>query len=1740
MNNQLDTRISERTSSSLTARTLIMAGFAVNLALCLSFFAFYTRTATMQELDKPMPVLNGDAATEYLKNDSSFGSLTKAMSAVVGDDLTNNPEAVVKITANDARPNDYFGSSVAISGNTVIVGAPQLREGNGGTLRGAAYIFVRDGASWAFQQKLTGDAPASDPDAFGFSVAISGDTAVVAAPDYDLPEDYNGVAYVYARTGSTWSLQKKLSPTDTPLVEGEIFSGSVAISGDTVLVGASGLFETSEDTEGMVHVFVRDGTTWTLQATLISGLSGSNITAQFGRSVGISGDMAVVGEPAAVQQEAAYIFARCGDIWTRQQRLTPSDGGTPKSFGGSVAISGNTVIIGAEGDRPTPNNQQGAAYIFVSDGTTWTQQQKLTATDAGTSSRFGFSVAIMGDTAIVGKHRHATVPFNQGFAFVFQRSGTAWTLQETLTASDGVTGDQFGSSVAISESVVLVGANDDDFGTAQTREGSAYLIDRTTQAPPPSSPECEDDIVVNITTDQPDADLEDDICDVDLTQSGNQCSLRAAIQTANAKDGPDEILFNIPGGGTQSISPLTQLPSLTETVTIDATTQPGYTTSPLIELVGTSTTGGLGFAAGSANSTVKGMAINRFLVAIGLLSSGNRIESCYIGLSPNGTPAGMPGAQQVGIDIRTAGASNNTIGGAGVLRNLIANNAFGIAISEGASGNRVIGNRIGTNAAGTSSIPNAVGVFIEGASNNRIGDDTGEVGNLISGNTTAGIVMRTNASNNIVADNNIGTNADGTEAIANNIGIGIAASSGNRIGVDTGANGNLISGNTAVAVYIETDSSNNIVASNRIGTNADGTAAVPNAAGVVVIDSDNNRIGSDGTPDATNGNLLSGNSSVGVYLQTNAADNLIGGNKIGTKLNGIEVLPNGQHGIFVDTGSTETTIKQNVIGGHNVTNESGGIVFGPTAGVENVVIANSIGVTANSGTTPLPNKYGIANFSDRQIIGSPTDPNYVSFNEKAGIWISSIPNGPNPVVEDNLVHYNRVGTNGSADTGNGEIGIWVSGNSSENTIAKNIVSGNTLVGIFVSDGASENIIKENNVGTNTGGTSAIPNDAFGIWIRGATDNDIDSNLVSSNPFGIVIGTNFGIESPVASLDNHASNSFGPTYTTGNRLFGNTVGMNAGRSAAIPGGSIGIAIGENARNNFIGTPTGSYNFIAGNTATIGYGIFLGTLSANPTEDSLPQFNTFQRNLVGLGGDLQSTISNNVGFVLLQAARNTVGGDTDALANIIVASTLEGISIRDNTRENTFLRNFLGVLPPGFGSRPGQTSPLSPSGGTYGNGSHGILLENGAQGNTLGGSTSSTGLVIANNGGNGINLAPTAGNGNRIGTNSIYGNTLPGIDLGGNGFTVNDPTDADVGPNNLQNYPTMTFSISGGNLIVDYQVDSAPANSVYGTSGIRVEFYEADSAGQGSTSLGTDQYLASDYTNGTPGTRQKNLGNAAALGFVASDRLTATATDAEGNSSEFTPAVSGPGGAGFEGDVAPRPNGDGGMGSTDVTQLRRFVSGLDTPNAATNEFQRIDCAPRSTFGDGVINSTDVVQGRRYVAGLDPQTPAGGPASRGLVPESVFVPDRDASLDPFKREISIGEPELYRSTVIVPIEMTSVGNEVAMSFTLDYDPSILADPRITLGKFAPADSTLTVNIKEPGRIGILIDSANAMTASAMPRGFAMVSFDVKTNASAEASIYLYLTDSLAARGISDRMGNSLSTRYIGGTVRIDPKND
>ncbi|MBK8466498.1 MAG: hypothetical protein IPL32_11760 [Chloracidobacterium sp.] len=1443
-------------STALPKGYLPLISLLVLTALAMASFALTTRSVKTKENEPMMPTLIGKAAEDYLKKADSYESLDEAVAAMQDDDPTLIPSAEMMLRAPDASTSDQFGWSVAITEDTAVVGSNL-----------AAYVFIRASGTWNFQQKLI---PVVVPPfglQTGMTVGISGDTVIVGAPLGQGP-----AAYIYVRNAGTWSLQQTLNGADSTG-----FGSSVDVFGDTAVVGAS-------VGQGSAYVWVRSGGVWAQQQQLSASDAAANDS--FGARVAISEERIAVGAPGkATGAGAVYVFVRSGTTWTQEQKLISGDPGNYEYFGWSVDISGGDLIIGSRGGHDGINPPVwGAAYYFKKEtGANWTQMQKLTSSDQQADDQFGFAVAISGNLAIISAAYHDISPsFNKGAAYAFVRCDGPWTQHQKIIASNGAQFDVFGWTAAVSGNSVFLGSPNNRLVTNGPR-GTVYVTPTEDLNLPP----CETEIEVNITADQADADVNDEVCDSDFGQTGNQCSLRAAIETANANDGPDTISFNIPGVGPHTITTLTQLPSLSETATIDATTQPGYSGTPLIELSGNSALGGVGFVAGSTNSILRGMAINRFAVGVGLQASGVKIERCYFNLSPDGSAAGTASDHVIAIDIRGAAATNNTIGGTGNLGNIISNSNVGVGISEGATGNKIFGNRIGTNVSGTSSIPNVVGAFISASSGNKIGDTVAGTGNLISGNSGSGVVVNLGSSNNIVTGNLIGTNATGIEAIANGNGVIVDASNNNRVGSDTGTNGNVISGSTFTAVTLKLGSANNVVVGNKIGTNLDGTAAIPNQFGIGIDAANDNTIGDLTT--STKGNLISGNSEEGVVVQANSANNRVSYNAIGTNGNGTEVLSNGEVGILVTGGAQGNFVEKNVVGGHNLTTESSGIGLAATAGPNNSITGNFIGVVRN-GTAALPNTYGISCFADTQIIGVQNDGNIIGHNSKGGIRVVHIPGGPNPVVEDNIIQYNFVGTNGSADIGNAEIGIALVGEVEDTQVKNNVVSGNTFVGIALGLGPRMNLIKENFVGTNTNGTTAIAN-ALGIGISGASDNTLESNLVSGNNVGILLGDGIGIDgiSPPAFFAEQNVSPSGNTFTSGNKLFLNKVGVNADATAAIPN-RVGIGVGENARDNLIGVD--GPNLVSGNTHApdLGWGIFVGTLRENPSTDVVPQGNIFQRNGVGLAGNSQLAIPNTKGLVLIQARGNTFGGATNELANIIIASTAEGIGLGLGVEDNIFLKNFLGVLPPTM--RRGKTSTTeSISGSTnFGNGGHGILVENGASGNTLGGTTSAEGLVISGNGGNGIRIDSTAGSGNRMGANSISGNTLPGIDLGGDGFTVNDPTDADVGPNNLQNYPTMTFIISSGNLIVNYQVDSALANSNYGTTGLTVQFFEADGSGAGVSSLGLDQYTASDYSNGTPGWKKKNLGNAAALGFAAGDMMTATATDTDGNSSEFSPAVS----------------------------------------------------------------------------------------------------------------------------------------------------------------------------------------------------------------------------------------------------------
>jgi hypothetical protein len=364
-----------------------------------------------------------------------------------------------KLEGSDTE-QDRFGVAVAISGETVVVGAPFVGPG-------AAYVFVRSGGVWNQQQKLEpSDAAAGD--LFGFSVAISGETIVIGAGHFTgIGDDNPGFAYVFVRNNGVWSQQQKLAASDG--TGGERFGRSVAVSGETVVVGAPGDDNGLGGFQGSAYIFVRSSGGWNEQQKLLA--SDATSGDQFGSSVTISGETVVIGAPeddggAGFRQGSAYVFVRSSGVWSQQQKLLASDAAGGQVFGGSVTISGETVVIG----------RRTSAYVFVRSGEVWSQQQQLLPPDPVANNNFGASVAISGETVVVGADfDDGPTAQDQGSAYVFVRSSGVWSQQQKLVASDGAASDLFGFSAGISGQTVVVGALLDDVG-ASVDHGSAYVF----------------------------------------------------------------------------------------------------------------------------------------------------------------------------------------------------------------------------------------------------------------------------------------------------------------------------------------------------------------------------------------------------------------------------------------------------------------------------------------------------------------------------------------------------------------------------------------------------------------------------------------------------------------------------------------------------------------------------------------------------------------------------------------------------------------------------------------------------------------------------------------------------------------------------------------------------------------------------------------------------------------------------------------------------------------------------------------------------------------------------------------------------------------------------------------------------------------------------------------------------------------------------------------------------------------
>ena len=1013
----------------------------------------------------------------------------------------------------------------------------------------------------------------------------------------------------------------------------------------------------------------------------------------------------------------------------------------------------------------------------------------------------------------------------------------------------------------------------------------------------------------------------------------NRCTLREAIHNANSNSdttlgdcaagtGADAIGFNIGGGGsTATIALASGLPSITDPVTIDGTTQ-GCAGPPCVALDGSGTPPGVnGLTLTAGSNSIRGLVIHE-AGQHGILatSSDNFIEGNFIGTDLSGTA--VHGNTNTGIRLES-GASSNVVGGStAAARNVISGNGgSGIYVLTLSNDNQVLGNFIGTDATGTVDLGNdSVGVQVNGSADNRIGGASVGAGNVISGNAVDGVfiagvnsqgnhvlgnfigtdvsgaidlgntlagveadgssnttiggassgarnvisgnddagVLLDDSSLNSVLGNYIGTDADGTADLGNaKVGVFIFNAPNNTVGGAAAGTGNVISGNDTwgVAVF-RPNSTDNVVLGNRIGTDRTGTAAIANAMdGVLVQDAADNTIG--GTV-AGAGNVISGNDRTdGIYILDRGAPverSQVQGNFIGTDANGTAALGNGLDGIFIEQAPTNT-IGGTLPGARNIISgnaDEGLNIFGSDA-TGNQVQGNFIG-TDVTGTVALPN------VDDGVLIdGAPGNTiggavagarNVVSGNGDDGVELVGA------AATSNLVQGNYIGTDvtGMLPLGNGRLesgdGVVIRFSASSNLVggpagARNVISANSARGVLIFDGASGNSVENNYIGTDVTGSAALGNEIEGVVIAVAQNNTIG-------------GTVAGAGNVVSGNADDGVRIFG-VASTGNQLQGNFIGTDATGTVAVPNVDDGVYI-EDAPNNTIGgTTPGARNVISGN-GDEGVQLSLASATGNLVQGNY--IGTDVTGILALGNGTVDQFGDGV-LITSSASANIIGGPSGA-GNVISSNGARGVAILTGASGNTVAGNSIGT----------------DSGGTFalGNVLHGVAVDGGF-GNTVGGTTSGAGNRISNNGQSGVRVSLAGGVDNAILQNSILSNAALGIALADNTVFVNDPGDADSGPNRFQNYPVLTSVTVGA---TDTTVEGT-LNSLSNTT-FRLEFFantacDASLHGEGESFLGT----ANVTTNGS--------GNASFTETFpnttpVSTLITATATDPSGNTSEFS--------------------------------------------------------------------------------------------------------------------------------------------------------------------------------------------------------------------------------------------------------------
>ena len=829
-----------------------------------------------------------------------------------------------------------------------------------------------------------------------------------------------------------------------------------------------------------------------------------------------------------------------------------------------------------------------------------------------------------------------------------------------------------------------------------------------------------------------------------------------------------------------------------------------------------------GSQAGSANgiqivsnsNELFGLNIQRF-GSVGVLvhGDGNLIAGNYIGTDPTGTlkrPNGWDG-------IEISNAHDNIVGGTdAAARNIISGNTtHGLElVGSGSVRNQVLGNYIGVDRTGTLALGNGgQGLVIwQRASNNAVGGTEAGAGNVISGNSADGVHIRdSGTSGNAVLGNHVGTDVSGTLALANerNGVIIFVSASGNIIGGSEPGSRNVISGNAHSGIIIAgAGTRDNQVLGNYVGTDVTGAVGLSNLTGITITHARDNIVG--GT-DAAARNVISGNTTHGVQIVfADAVRNQVLGNYIGVDRTGALALGN-THGVAIHQGASSNTVGGTEAGAGNVIsgNSADGVHLRKAFGT--LVLGNYVGTDA-SGTIDLGNGnrgVSIWDGASGNIIGGTNAGarNVISGNDSHGVLIATAETTGNTI----LGNYIGVDQAGALPLGNLN-GVAISQGASGNTVggteagAGNVISGNVVHGVVIVDsGTDENVVAGNYIGLNAAGDSAIANGYNGVVIA----DGARGNLIGTD----ADGTRDAAERNVLSGNTLVGVWIHGVGSDANTVAGNFIGTNPTGTTVIANGREGVAIGDGAKQNVIGT-----------------------------------------NGNGVGDE---------------AERNIISGNL--FGGVSIGRAWSGLG----TDQNIVAGNFIGTDVTG-------TSPL-------GNVGDGVFISDGASSNLI------EGNVISDNAGSGVSIVDAASTGNRIEANSIYSNDALGIDLGDDGVTANDATDLDTGPNNLQNYPLLTYVLAGDNTVVQGMLDSTP-NSTF-----TLDFFGSPTAdpsgfGEGKTYLGSGSVTTDATGNG-------DFRIVLFSGTNPGEAVAATATDPSGNTSEFSAVLTAITGGVYVADVAP---------------------------------------------------------------------------------------------------------------------------------------------------------------------------------------------------------------------------------------------